>query len=124
MCSIKKGVLRNFAKFTGKHLCLSLFFSKVASLRPTTLLKKRLWYRCFPVNFVIFQRTHATFTSLLSGMGQMGKYWSGAGFDQSTYVKSVCFRSCSGSYFPAFRLNMDQNNSEYGHFLRNALCVK
>ena len=29
----KKGVLRNFAKFTGKHLCQSLFFSKVASLQ-------------------------------------------------------------------------------------------
>ena len=29
-CSIKKGVLRNFAKFTGKHLCQSLFFNKVA----------------------------------------------------------------------------------------------
>ena len=26
----KKGVLRNFAKFTGKHLCQSLFFIKVA----------------------------------------------------------------------------------------------
>ena len=26
----KKGVLRNFTKFTGKHLCQSLFFSKVA----------------------------------------------------------------------------------------------
>ena len=30
----KKGVLRNFAKFTGKHLCQSLFFNKVAGLRP------------------------------------------------------------------------------------------
>ena len=29
-CSVKKGVLRNFAKFTGKHLCQSLFFNKVA----------------------------------------------------------------------------------------------
>ena len=28
----KKGVLRNFAKFTGKHLCWSLFFDKVAGL--------------------------------------------------------------------------------------------
>ena len=26
----KKGVLRNFTKFTGKHLCLSLFLNKVA----------------------------------------------------------------------------------------------
>ena len=25
-CSIKKGILKNFAKFTGKHLCQSLFF--------------------------------------------------------------------------------------------------
>ena len=29
----KKGVLRNFAKFTGKHLCQRLFFNKVAGLR-------------------------------------------------------------------------------------------
>ena len=26
----KKGVLKNFAKFTGKHPCQSLFFNKVA----------------------------------------------------------------------------------------------
>ena len=30
----KKGVLRNFAKLTGKHLCQELFFNKVAGLRP------------------------------------------------------------------------------------------
>ena len=41
---LKKGVIRNFTKFTGTHL------SK--SLRPATLLKKRLWHRCFPVSFV------------------------------------------------------------------------
>ena len=29
-CSVKKGVLRNFPKFIGKHLCQSLFFNKVA----------------------------------------------------------------------------------------------
>ena len=28
----KKGVLRNFAKFRGKHLCQSLFFNKAAGL--------------------------------------------------------------------------------------------
>ena len=39
-CSVKKGVLRNFAKFTGKHLCQSLFFNKAAGLRPATLLKR------------------------------------------------------------------------------------
>ena len=34
-CSVKKGVLRNFAKFTGKHLCQRLLFNKVAGLRHT-----------------------------------------------------------------------------------------
>ena len=43
----KKGVLRNFAKFIGKHLCQSLFFNKV-------VFKKRLWHRCFTVSFAKF----------------------------------------------------------------------
>ena len=29
-CSVRKGAFGNFAKFTGKHLCQSLFFNKVA----------------------------------------------------------------------------------------------
>ena len=53
----KKSVRRNFTKFTVKHLRQSLFFNKVAGLRPATLLKKRLWYGCFPVNFVKLLRT-------------------------------------------------------------------
>ena len=28
-CSLRKGVLRNFVKFTGKHPCRGLFFNKV-----------------------------------------------------------------------------------------------
>ena len=52
--SVRKDVLRNFAKFTGKHLCKSLFFNKVFN---EVSLKKRLWHRCFPVNFEKFLRT-------------------------------------------------------------------
>ena len=48
---MKKGVFRNFAKFTEKHLCQSLFFNKVAGL------KKRPWHRCFHVNFAKFLGT-------------------------------------------------------------------
>ena len=55
--SVGRGVLRNFVKFTGKHLCQSLFFNKVAGLRAATLLKKRLWHRYFPVNLAKFLRT-------------------------------------------------------------------
>ena len=55
-CSVKKGVLRNFAKFSGKHLCL-ITLQALGLLRPATLLKKRLWYSCFSVNFIKFLRT-------------------------------------------------------------------
>ena len=51
----KKGVLTNFKKFTGKDLCQSLFFDKVAGL--SLQLEKRLWQMCFPVNFVKFLKT-------------------------------------------------------------------
>ena len=49
----EEGALKNFTRFTGKHLCQSLFFNKTGS---ATLLKKRIWHRCFPVNFIKFLR--------------------------------------------------------------------
>ena len=45
---MKKGVLRNFTKFTGKHLSQSFFFNKVAGLRPATLLKRGSGTDVFP----------------------------------------------------------------------------
>ena len=50
-CSIRNGVLRNFAKLTGKQKCQSLFFNEVAGLRSATLLKKRLWHKGFSCEF-------------------------------------------------------------------------
>ena len=47
-CSVKISVLKNFTKFTGKHRCQSLFLLSC---------NKRLWHKCFPVNFVKFLRT-------------------------------------------------------------------
>ena len=44
----EKGVLRNFAKFTGKHLCQSLFFNKVAGL---SLIKKEALAQVFSSEF-------------------------------------------------------------------------
>ena len=62
----KKGAPRNFAKFTVKNLYQGLFFNKVAGLRPAILLKKRLWHRCFPVNFVKFLNTFIHRTPLVA----------------------------------------------------------
>ena len=63
----KKGILKNFAKFTGKHLCKSLFFNKLYSKRdPGTgvflwILRnflEHLFYRtspgdCFCISFYL-----------------------------------------------------------------------
>ena len=45
----KKGVLRNFTKFTGKHLCQSLFFSQVLSCEFCEICKNTFFYRTPPV---------------------------------------------------------------------------
>ena len=51
----KKDAYQNFVKYTQKHLYQSFFFIKVGGLRSATLLK-RLWHKCFPVNFVKFSK--------------------------------------------------------------------
>ena len=48
------GVLKNFANFTGKHLCWSLFFYKVASLQACNVIEKGLLHKCFPVKLEKF----------------------------------------------------------------------
>ena len=55
-CSVKKGVLRELAKFAGKHLCQSLFINKVAGQGRQLYLKRDL-ARVFPVNFAKFGKT-------------------------------------------------------------------
>ena len=47
----KKGVLRNLAKFTGKHLCWSFFLIKLQVWCLATLLIKRLWQKVFSCEF-------------------------------------------------------------------------
>ena len=53
---LEKGFLKNFAIFTGKHLCWSLILIKLQALMPSNFSKKRLQHRCFPMNFAIFLR--------------------------------------------------------------------
>ena len=53
-----RGVFKNFTNFTGKHLCWSLFFTKLQVFRPATLLKKVfLLHRFLPVKLEKFLRT-------------------------------------------------------------------
>ena len=45
-CSIKKGVLKEISQNAQGNICTRVSF-----------LKKRLWHRCLPMNFVKFLRT-------------------------------------------------------------------
>ena len=54
----KKGILRNFAKFTGKRLCQSLFFDKVAGLRPANLFLKKTLAQVFSREFCEISNTY------------------------------------------------------------------
>ena len=59
-CSVKKGVLGNFPKFIGKHLCQIFFLIKLQTFRLATLIKETptlSQYWCFPVNIAKFLKT-------------------------------------------------------------------
>ena len=49
---MKKGVLKNFEKYTLKHLCQGLFADKVCNVN-----NKETVHGCFTVNFAKFLRT-------------------------------------------------------------------
>ena len=55
-CSVKR-CSQQFCKIYRKTPVAESLFNKAAGLTPVTLLKKRLWRRCFPGNFVKFLRT-------------------------------------------------------------------
>ena len=56
-CSLKKGVLKYFAKFPRKTPVLESLFNKIAGLEDCNFIKKTLQHRCFPVKLAKFLRT-------------------------------------------------------------------
>ena len=58
-CSVKK-VFLDISQNSQENTCVKVSFLiklQASGLRPATLLKKRLWRRCFPVNLAKFLRT-------------------------------------------------------------------
>ena len=55
----KKGILKNFTKFTGKHLCQSLFLNKIVGQSPVcNPIKKKTMTQVFSCEFCeIFKNT-------------------------------------------------------------------
>ena len=65
----KKGVLKDFAKFTRKHLCWSFFWTKLQA-EAFNCIKNRLHHRCFAANFVKFLKApiHSKVWTATSGL--------------------------------------------------------
>ena len=61
----KKGVLRNFAKFEGKHLCQGLFLSKVGGLLKESLAQVFSCEFCEISKNIFFTENLRTTTSAL-----------------------------------------------------------
>ena len=55
-CSVKK-VFLEISQNSQENNCARVSFLIKLQARPATLLKKKLWHSCFPVNFVKFLRT-------------------------------------------------------------------
>ena len=53
----KKGVIRNFAKFPGKHLCQSLFFLTKLQTDTCNFIKKDALAQVFPCEFCEISKT-------------------------------------------------------------------
>ena len=88
-CFIKKGVLRNFTKFTGKHLCSSLFFNKVAGLRQ---LVNRIMDAIFTECYFCF------FSCLVDCI--LGKFWS---WGDGIILKNInCYSRKKKNYFSSW----------------------
>ena len=56
----KKGVLRNFSEFTGKHLCQSIFFNKVEGLN---FIKKETLAQVFSYEFCEISKNTFSYTT-------------------------------------------------------------
>ena len=94
-CFIKKGVLKNFAKFSGKRLCQSLFFNKVNNkdTRTTSLTSCCLYCKGYIRYKTIFCHTVALDVQLMFlfevKIVSFTRY-----LDFCVYVKSTDFKIC------------------------------
>ena len=84
-CSLRKGVLRSFAKFTGKHLCQRLFLIK---FQACNFIKKESLAQVFSYEFCEISKN--TFTEHL--WATASEYYSG----KTGGVSRVTFRNGEG----------------------------
>ena len=74
-CSVRKGVLRNLAKFTGKHLCQSLFFNQRLFIKNETLAQVFFCEVCKISKNTDFTEHHWTTASEVSSQKNVPNFW-------------------------------------------------
>ena len=76
-CSVKS-VLRNLTKFTGKHMCQSLLFNKIAKFNKFLLIKKETLAQLFSCEFCeISKNTFSYRTPLVSASERINSFLVG-----------------------------------------------
>ena len=86
----KKGVLKNFAKFTGKHLCQSLFLIKLQALRTPFFIEQRWWLLLFSRNNSISEKVGLSILWILKNLSAnnfLQNYATESNFSKA-YLKS------------------------------------
>ena len=118
-CSIKKGVLKNFAKLTGKHLYHSCFFNKVAGWAACNFIKKETLVQVFSCEFwEIFKNTF--FTEHLEATASRRNIHKMTSKEQVLLCRSSHWRcSVKKAFRPTTLLKRDPNTDVFLWILRN-----
>ena len=101
----KKSVLRNFTKFTGKYLCQSLFFNKVAGLK---FIKKETLAKVFSCEFceisknTFLQRTPLVAASIVCLFRNLLLYHAQTGSDLNENNQNYLVNFELGNAFSKF----------------------
>ena len=100
--SHKKGVLKKFAEFTGKHACPCFFFKKVASLKQSSLEYSPTFEWKWESSLCPLLRKKCPYSEL---------FWS-----TFSRIRTEYGEICISSYLVWMRENADQNNFKYWRF--------
>ena len=98
----KKGVLGNFAKFTGKHLCQSLFFNKVAGAA-CNFIKKEILAQLFSCEFCeISKNTFSQRTPLVAASVMAELQFKCMGSQKLGNISEMKRKVETGAYYYVF----------------------
>ena len=123
-CSIKKGVPRNFSKFTGQHLCQGFFFNKVAGLpKACNYIKKETVPQMFCCEFCEIK--NAFFTEHLWSTASREHWICKPPVNQSSTHQSLLIRRVQIKWRLENNLNYNNlNNLHDQKYSLNDLIIK